>query len=224
MLALRGIRVHARPVLRIVLGLVLVLLARTASADVEALAKNAPGCESRPTCLGLALHVAEDDKGPVAKSEWLHAQIATANRHFAKLDVGFKVISIDALPKSAMRIDDATERTSLGTLVKGPVIHVFVTGKLDDIDLKGKTTLGVAWRAGVTKFVILSTEGFDRVLAHELGHVFWLPHSTYEISIMNKTPREKPPWNSRRFADEEFRAMKPKIAAMLKSGALVNQK
>jgi len=102
------------------------------------------------------------------------------------------------------------------------VVHVFVTGQLDDIDTPGAVAYGVTWRRGDTKYVILSTQAWERTLAHELGHVFGLPHSTHPISIMNKTPRTEPPPEERRFADEELAAMKRRLAQIVKAKVLVD--
>jgi hypothetical protein len=205
---------------------VLLVLARSASADVGALIKSTPTCDpARATCLGIALHIAVADGTPVATADFLATQLTHANRHFARLGVGFQFVSAAELPKSAMRVEDAKERTSFGPRVKGTVIHVFVTGKLDDIDVADQEIRGVAWRLNpTTKYVILSTIAMQHVLAHELGHVFGLKHSTYDISIMNKSDRADPPYEKRTFADEEYTLMKPKLDAMLKAKAWLSIK
>ena len=204
-----------------VLWLALSGRAQAASA-VESLVESAPGCDAgRATCIGLSLHIAVGDEGPVATADWLSGQLAAANQHFARLDVGFQVVAVDALPTTATRIRDREQRSALGRQVKGTVIHVFVTGRLDDIDVAGGVIYGVTWPRGETKFVILSTAAWPRTLAHELGHVFGLPHSRYAISIMNKTDRDEPPIDQRTFADEELKAMKPRLAALLRARAIV---
>ena len=208
--------------------LVLALLAGTARAapDLDALVKSAPVCDAkRAHCVGLAFHIAVEDAGPVATAAWIDKQLANANRHFEKLDTGFKIVSVDALPASAARIENRKERDSLAPQVKGTVVHVFITGQLDDIDIDGAVAYGVTWRAkGDTKFVIVSTQAWERTLAHELGHVFGLPHSTYAVSIMNKTERDQPPMEQRTFADPEIAAMKPRIVWMFRSKTLVDAK
>src|SRR3954453_6354421 len=100
----------------------------------------------------------------------------------------------------------------------GEVIHVFITGQLDDVDQPGEVIRGVTWhlRGGDRKYVILSTVAPERVLAHELGHVFGLPHSGYAISIMNKRPRTEPPIEQRTFADAELAAMRPALRRLLR--------
>jgi hypothetical protein len=227
------------------LGLLLVCaLAGVAQAgpELDALTKTAPGCDAKRThCLGLALHVAVDDAGaPVATAGWVSKQVEGANLHFESLALEFKIVSIDALPASAARVENRKERDSFAPRVTGTVIHVFVTGYLDDIDIAGNMIYGVAWRvrsaspgsAGArsaaqprggtidTKFIILSTHAWGHTLAHELGHVFGLPHSTYPISIMNKSDRKEPPPEQRTFHSNELVAMKPRLAWLLRSKAL----
>lgn len=200
-------------------------MAGTAHADpaLDAIAAATPGCPTRTHCVGLAVHVAVTDTGPVADATWVSAQLAAANRQFEKLDLGYKIVSIDALPAARARIANRRERDALGTQVKGTVIHVFLTGRLDDIDKDGEQIYGVTWRTkSDTKFVIVSTLAWERTLAHELGHVFGLPHSEYAVSIMNKTERTDPPMDQRRFADQEIALMKPRIAWMFRSKALTD--
>ena len=193
--------------------------------DLEALTKDAPGCDpTRATCIGLRVHIAVGEDGPVASAAWITGQLAGANRHFTPLDAGFRITSVDALPASATRVEDRRERDRLGKKIPGTAIHVFVTGHLDDIDVAGEMAYGVTWRAGGKKFIIISTQAFDRTLAHELGHVFGLPHSTYPISIMNKTPRTEPPLEERTFADEEIVKMRSRLKALLRARVLANLK
>lgn len=206
--------------------LVVALLRSTAVAeaapDLDALVKAAPGCDAkRANCFSIALHVAVGDAGPIATTDWVTAQLMGANHHFEALGTEFKIVSIDALPATALRVEDRKERDSFAQLVKGGRIHVFVTGRLDDVDIPGNEIYGVAWRSrGNVKLIILSTQAWERTLAHELGHVFGLPHSTYPISIMNKSERKDPPPEQRTFDPKEVAAMKPRIAWFVRSKAL----
>jgi len=191
---------------------IVMLLAGAAHADDAA-------CE-RATCFAIQLHVAAVDGAPVVSAEWTAAQLATANRQFAALDVGFTITGTDA--NSAERLRTRADRSALGTHVTGTVIHVFVTGALENVDDPEVPVFGVTWRKGDRKFVILAANARDIVLAHELGHVFGLPHSTYAISIMNKTKRATPPFEDRRFADEELVKMRPVVNRLVKTGVLAN--
>lgn len=212
------------------LALLLVLAAGEAGAKeagaaetgLEALAKAPPCDPARAHCIGIMLHVAPGEHGPVASADWVAGQLAEANRHFAPIGVGFQITAAAMLPAAAARIEDAKERTQLGRHVAGTVIDVFVTAQLDDVDVPGGVIRGVAWPAGARKLVILSTIAPARVLAHELGHVFGLPHSRYPISIMNKAPRQAPSPEQRTFHADELAVMRTQLARMLRDKVIAH--
>jgi hypothetical protein len=186
------------------------------------LAAALPGCPAdRDHCLAVQLHVTEVDDRPIATAGWLAAELAAANRHFAPLSIGFGVVGVDALPASGDHIAGREDRDAIGRgRLVGAVLHVFIVGQLDDIDEPGSVIRGVTWHLpdDARKYVLVSTAAPERTLAHELGHVFGLPHSTYAISIMNKTPRADPPDDQRRFADAELAAMRPVRARLVRAG------
>ena len=207
--------------------LALVLLAGTAHAqapELSSVVATAPACDAaRATCIGLRFHVPVTDAGPIAAPDWVERQLAAANKHFEPLDVAFQIVGVEPMPASADRVEDAAERRSFAPLIKGRVIDVFVTGYLDDIDKPDAMIYGVTWwTTGDRKFIILSTQGWERTLAHELGHVFGLPHSKYAVSIMNKTPREEPPPEERTFHQAEVKKMKGRLRELLKAKTLQN--
>ncbi len=210
--------------LAFLLWLLVAPLAHAQAPELASVIATTPACDTaRATCIGLRLHVPVNDAGPIAKPEWIERQVATANEHFASLDVAFQIVGVEPLPPSAERVEDREERTSFGRLTKGRVIDVFITGHLDDIDTAGAMAFGVTWWVtGDKKLVIVSTQAFERTLTHELGHVFGLPHSKYDISIMNKTKREQPPVEDRTFHAKELAKMKLRMRALIKNKTLQN--
>lgn len=208
------------------LALLVATVARAQPPELSSVIASAPHCDpARKTCIGLRLHVPITDTGPIATAEWVDRQVANANRHFEKLDVAFQIVGVKPLPAEAELIADRDERAALGALIEGRVIDVFITGELADIDSPGAYIYGVTWwTTGDRKFVIVSTKAWERTLAHELGHVFGLPHSKYATSIMNKKPRTQPPIEQRTFHKKEYAIMKDRLRQLLKDKALENLK
>jgi hypothetical protein len=197
--------------------------------ELAALTAALPACDAaRAHCIGIQLHVPVDPDGGdglIAPADWLAVQLAEANRHFAPVDAGFQVVGADALPAGAGHIATPADRDAVAEgRLAGKVIHVFLTGQLDDVDQPEDVIRGVTWhlRGGDRKYVILSTAAPERVLAHELGHVFGLPHSRYAISIMNKRPRTEPPIEHRTFADAELAAMRPALRRLLRDQVIAD--
>ena len=214
----------------VVAAIACVMLGGVARADddagtLAAIQKAAPGCEaSRDYCFAIQLHVATSDAGLVAGADWLKAQLSGANRHFAPLGVGFTLAGVDSLPDSAMHIETRADRNALAVgRLGGRIIHVFIVGQLDDVDVEGSIAYGVTWRRpnDTRKYIIVSAQALERTLAHELGHFFGLPHSTYDVSIMNKSERKEPPVEQRTFADEEIATMRPVLERLVRCKVIV---
>ena len=173
--------------------------------------------------IAIHMHVAQSDAGPIASKEWEDGEIATANEHFAKLGVSFEIASIDSLPATAARVETRNDRDALGTTLGDGVIDVFVTARLDDLDHPGEEIRGVNWhRKDGRKFIVLSTIAMPQVLAHELGHFFGLPHSSYKRSLMNKRHRADPPPEERTFVDSEYATMKRELGRLVRAKIVVS--
>jgi hypothetical protein len=187
-----------------------------------------PGCpDDRPHCVALHVHVVVGAEGAVQSPVWLGAQLEHAFRLFEPVGVGFQVEAVDAVEASFARVATREQRDAIGRsrFTRG-VVHVFVVGQLDDVDAIGEQIRGVHWRqrSNIDKrWVIVSAIAQSTVLAHELGHFFGLPHSSYRRSIMNKTPREDPPWEARVFVDEELVIVRAERDAMFGDGMLVER-
>lgn len=199
-----------------------------AAPDLSAYVRDTPRCDvSVGHCFGLHLHVVVTADGPVQTVAWVSEQVAAANQRFREIDVNFEVVAADALPAADLEIDNRAERDALGDprFTRG-VAHVFVVGRLADVDAPADAPAeirGVHWRFRkdrARRWVILSKIAGSLVLSHELGHFFGLPHSTYDISVMNKTVRLTPLLTELTFAPPEFARMRRKRDAMVADGML----
>jgi Matrixin len=173
----------------------------------EVLRAAVPVCPAADVCFGLRVRVATEDGAPVVSPVWLAESFAVANQLFAPVGIAFQLDALMVNGDMTARVDGAKARD---TLVLGipaaPVIDAMLVRELIDLE-EPRPIFGVHWRvssARKRRFVIVSSAASTRVLAHELGHYFGLPHSAYAVSIMNKTPRAEPPPEQRRFADEEL--------------------
>jgi hypothetical protein len=204
------------------------LSAPPASPDLAAYVQQTPRCAAEVTrCFGVHLHLVVTGGAAVQTVEWVSSQIAEANARFATIDVNFEVTAADALPAGDLEIDDRAERDALGDphFSRG-VAHVFVVGRLADVDIAGSEIRGVHWRLRKDRsrrWVILSKIAGPLTLAHELGHFFGLPHSDYEESVMNKTPRAAWLTGELSFAEPEFARMRRHRDRMLREDMLVDR-
>ena len=164
----------------------------------------------------------------MVSAKWLAARIKEANRLFAPIDVGFRVVKADAIDSSYARVATREQRDQIGAKRFGPeVVHLFLVGQLDDVDVADTQIRGVHWRLRrdtSKRWIVMSSIASPMVLAHELGHFFSLPHSGYKVSIMNKRPREDPPWEERVFARPEQAKMIEARDGMVASGFLKNRR
>ena len=199
------------------------------STDLGVYVRDTPRCAATAThCFGIHLHMVVTPEGPAQDVAWVTAQVEQAHRHFARIDTSFEVVAVDAVPASDLEIDSREERDALGhdRFTRG-VVHVFVVGRLADVDIAGNEIRGVHWRERADRthrWVILSKIAGSLVLSHELGHFFGLPHSTYDISLMNKTVRLTPLVSDLTFAEPEVVIMRKHRDRMLRSKLLLGRK
>ena len=172
-------------------------------------------------CLALTVMVSEHDGHLVTDGSWFQEQLTVARRLFAPLGVGIRIRRVLRSPAVPWWIRTRGQRTALHRLMtpegaqRESNIYVFITGRLEDVDVPGQEIRGVHWRArGKSEqyhYVVLSVEAPSVVLAHELGHYFGLPHSRFPMSIMNKLPRIDPPLSLRTFAKPEYKHLRRRL-------------
>lgn len=198
------------------------------AVDLGAYIQGTPRCDpARAHCFGIHLHLVATADGPVQTVEWVREQVEQADRHFSLIDTNLEVIAVDTVPASELEIDTRDERDALGhdRFTRG-VVHVFVVGRLADVDVEGQEIRGVHWRERADRtrrWVILSKIAGSLVLSHELGHFFGLPHSTHDISLMNKTVRLTPLVTELTFAEPEVLRMRKHRDRMLASKMLLQR-
>jgi hypothetical protein len=185
--------------------------------------------ETAKFCFGLAVHVVVVEGEPVQSPEHFAAHVAFANELFANIGVGFEAVSVQAEDGDKVDVETRSDRDALGKdgFSRG-VVHVYLVGKLADVDIEGEVIRGVHWRFRpdtAKRWIILSSIASPLVLCHEMGHFFGLPHSHYKVSLMNKKPAPgRPPWPERVFAKPELQKMKRDRDAMVADGMLVDRK
>jgi hypothetical protein len=189
----------------------------------DAFARAAPGCpQAAQRCFGVELFIVVEDGQPVQTPKWWAGELEHANELFAPIGVGFELDDVQFLGGQWAHVHSRLDRDHLGRRERKPgVVHVFMVRQLDDVDIIGNKLFGVHWRDRAdtkNRWIILSArDPSATVLAHETGHYFGLPHSSYEVSIMNKTPRTTPTWPNRVFADPELERMRKHRDRMVSS-------
>lgn len=194
-------------------------------------------CPRHFTPIELAIHLSPrgqnvrsplGPKGQVLDDDavWLTAQITEANALFRPVEVCFIPVEGTRLPKELGEVLTRKQRLLLGHegRTKRGRIDLFIVNRLGDIDQAGEEIRGVHWRdpkdPSKRRWIILSRIARHKVLAHELGHYFSLPHSDFPESIMNKSTRSRPPLSERHFAKTEYLQMKRARITMIRRGQL----
>ena len=185
-----------------------------------------PACEAdRKHCFGIELFVVVEGGGPVQTPSWIAKQIAHANRLFEPVEVAFELADVHFVSSTWAHVHSRLDRDRLGRRERTPGrIHVFMVRQLDDVDIEGNLLYGVHWRDRADtahRWIIVSArDSSSTVLAHEMGHYFGLPHSSYDVSVMNKQPRQVPSWPDRIFADPELAKARQHRDRMITAGFL----
>lgn len=199
---------------------------QTVTASYE---RETPRCPPAARyCFGIELFVVFERGEPVRPASWFAGQLRHANELFSPIGVGFELDALRVVHPQWAHVQSRLDRDELGRRArKRGVVHVFMVRRLDDVDIDGNRLYGVHWRdrgrSGERWIIVSAKDESDTVFSHETGHYFGLPHSRYDVSIMNKSPRETPSWPERVFAPPELERMTQKRDDMVESGFLRNR-
>lgn len=155
------------------LAIALLLVPRIASAD---------------PIYGLSIAIASENGKHVRDDAWIQSQIASANDLFAPAHISFRWTHEKEIPAALTEMHERRDRDALGEYADvKKTIDLFLVAKLEDVDEPGRYRKGVAWTRKVDgrRYVILSAEAPDKVLAHELGHFFGSSHTTVPDNLMS---------------------------------------
>lgn len=191
-----------------------------AVAALGSLAQPAHASDREIVRLGLAIHIAREESGPVAEEAFVERQVETANRIFAPYGVQFERRERHDGDARAARMQTRADRDALGAFVQPQWINVFVVASLLDVDEPERVRRGVHWHSAShvpAHYVILSRISFDAVLAHELGHFLGNPrHSPTIGNLMSYHHTELLP-----FLDPpQQQRLRQSLAAYLRTGEL----
>ena len=128
--------------------------------------------------LPIVFHLPSTDGVPIAEEAWLSARISRANTIFAPHGISFMIRGTAPLADEHRRIETRSDRDRLGRHLLPGVIDCYVVEALKDVDIPDRYIRGVHWRSRGNRsrhYVILSSQGGEGVLAHELGHFLGNP-------------------------------------------------
>ena len=135
--------------------------------------------------------------GPAATDEVVAAQLGALAPVYAPHGLSFAVVSRRAGRSSLpQRIDTRADRDALAADFHPGAANVFLTTSLEDVDEANRHRFGVCWRNEqdpAKRYVVVAAYAPRGVLAHELGHLLGLAHTTTVDNVMSysRTP-DKP--------------------------------
>ena len=142
-------------------------------------------------------------KDPGATWREIADKVAAANQKFAPVGVSFAYTdNAAALPDTFIVLETIRERHKLKKYFKKRAINVFVLDRILDPTPSKATKRAARWqwhrpsgllagahipykKAFPDTYIILKATSHPLTLAHELGHMFGLPHSKDPLNIMS---------------------------------------
>jgi len=171
------------------------------------------------TSFSLRVSIAVDDAGkPLAKPEWLAAELDAAQGLFTPFGVRFTRTAGSPLDARLAHVETRADRDALAAHLTPHVIDVFVVDSLRDVDDTTQMRRGVHWHApSGAHYLILVASAPTAVLAHELGHYFGNAHSHVVDNVMSYERSGAPVF----FDAEQGKRIAATARAYVRSGELL---
>jgi hypothetical protein len=171
------------------------------------------------TTFSLRVSIVADETGkPVARPEWLAAELDAAQALFRPFGVRFTKADGAALDARLAHVETRADRDALAAHLAPHVIDVFVVDSLRDVDDASQMRRGVHWHApSGAHYLIVVASAPTTVLAHELGHYFGNPHSHVVDNVMSYERSGAPVF----FDAEQGKRIAAKARTYVQSGELL---
>ena len=145
--------------------------------------------------LKLTLHIrmAMCDGKPVQPTAWVDGHVAAANRILTPHGIKLVALQNTFTPKRCELVTRA-HRDALAAYTPLGQVNVLVVRRAQDLDTPTYDLMGVHWRAGGTRWIILTARARPPVLAHELCHYLGLRHDPAGGNLMTPGPSD-PSWS-----------------------------